>query len=145
MSHVRTQLRTALQSALTGLPTTGSRVAINRSAPVAAAQTPCLLITTPGEEVEMLDAAGQYVRRRIAVQVEAVASGTTLDDQLDQMAAEVEAAIFSLRAAFPQSKSIEYQGMQMERDDTSSPPMGSLRMLYQIQVITLATDPETAL
>lgn len=145
MSHVRTQLRAALQAALTGLPTTGDRVSINRSAPVSSARTPCLLITTPAEEAERADVSGQYVSRVIAVQVEAVASGATIDEQLDQAAAEVEPAVFALRNVFPKIKSIEYQGMQMERDDTASPPIGSMRMMYQIQLITLAADPETAL
>lgn len=145
-THVRTQLRQALQVALTGLPTTLDRVSINRSSPVPASRTPCLLVTTPSEEVEQMGMGVAYVMRNITVQVDAVASGDGIDDQLDQMAAEVEQAIFTVKEGFSAIKGDPlYQGMQLERDDSTSPPLGYLRMTYQISLITAATDPKTPL
>lgn len=147
MSHIRTQLRAALQSALTGLPTTGDRVSINRSAPVSAARTPCLLITTSREEVEQIGSmVSPMIMRRITVVIEAAASGAGLDAQLDQIAVEIESAMAGLGLLNGLLKDApRYTEAQIEHDDTASPPMGYLRLAYQLIAATATHNPASPL
>ena len=147
MSHIRTQLRAALQSALTGLPTTGDRVSINRSAPVSAARTPCLLITTPREEIEQVGAmASPIIMRRITVVIEAAASGTDLDAQLDQIAVEVETAMAGIGMLNGMLKDApRYTEAQIEHEDAASPPLGYLRLAYEFVVASATNNPASPL
>ena len=51
MAHVRTSIRTAIASRLTGLTTTGSRVYPSRIQPLADANLPCLRVYLDEEEI----------------------------------------------------------------------------------------------
>lgn len=145
MSHVRTQLRQALQAALTSLPTTGPRVEINRSAPVSAARAPCLLITTPSERAAQIGTLSvPRVMRTVTVVIEAVAAGADLDAQLDQIGLEVEQAMAGVGLLGGLIKSPpQYSEMQMDREDTASPPVGYLRMAWQCDMATTHINPDT--
>lgn len=147
MSHVRTQLRAALQSALTGLPSTGDRVSINRSSPFSAARTPCLLITTPREDVEQFGAmSSPMIMRRVIVVIEAATTGSDLDTQLDQIAVEVETAMAGLGMLNGLLKnSPRYIEAQIEHEDAASPPLGYLRLAYELVVATATNNPESPL
>lgn len=144
MSHVRTQLRTALQAALTGLPTTADRVEINRSAPVSAARAPCLLITTPSERATQIGTLSvPRVMRTVTVIIEAVAAGADLDGQLDQISLEVEQAMAGIGMLGGLLKSpAQYTEMQLDREDTASPPVGYLRMAWQLDTATTHSNPD---
>ncbi|MDD3675887.1 MAG: hypothetical protein PHE98_10245 [Thauera propionica] len=144
MSHVRTQLRQALQAALTSLPTTGPRVEINRSAPVSAARAPCLLITTPSERAAQIGTLSvPRVMRTVTVVIEAVAAGADLDAQLDQIGLEVEQAMAGVGLLGGLIKSPpQYSEMQMDREDTASPPVGYLRMAWQCDMATTHINPD---
>lgn len=144
MTHVRTQLRTALQAALTGLPTTADRVEINRSAPVAASRAPCLLITTPSEHATQIGTLSvPRVMRTVTVIIEAVAAGADLDGQLDQISLEVEQAmaVIGLLGGLLKSPA-QYTEMQLDREDTASPPVGYLRMAWQLDTATTHSNPD---
>lgn len=144
MSHVRTQLRLALQAALAGLPTTGPRVEINRSSPVSAARAPCLLITTPSERAAQIGTLSvPLVMRTVTVVIEAVAAGVDLDAQLDQIGLEVEQAMAGVGLLGGLIKSPpQYSEMQMDREDTASPPVGYLRMAWQCDMVTTHINPD---
>lgn len=93
--HVRTRIRDAVAAAVTGLPTTGNRVEVERERQLAAGHEPTLLIYV-GPESSERDAAARppILRREIELVVEARASG--LDDPqatLDVIAEEVEMAL----------------------------------------------------
>lgn len=144
MTHVRAQLRTALQAALTGLPTTADRVEINRSAPVAASRAPCLLITTPSERATQIGTLSvPRVMRTVTVIIEAVAAGADLDGQLDQISLEVEQAMAGIGMLGGLLKSpAQYTEMQLDREDTASPPVGYLRMAWQLDTATTHSNPD---
>ena len=144
MSHVRTQLREALRTALTGLPATADRVDINRSAPVSATRAPCLLITTPTERAAQIGTLSvPRVMRTVTVIIEAVAAGAELDAQLDQISLEVEQAMAGVGMLDGLLKSPpQYSEMQLEREDTASPPMGYLRMAWQCDMATTHSNPD---
>ena len=91
MSHVRQQIRDQLKTTLTGLATTGANVFDSRVYDHDV--VPSLTIYTLSEELGEESANKQL--RLLSIVVEARAKATTnLDNTLDTIGAEVEAAIF---------------------------------------------------
>lgn len=95
MSHVRTQIKAAAITALTGLTTTGARVFSERAYPTD--DLPCLCITTGEEEVETVELGpGATQERTIELLVEGFAAAASgVDTLLDTIQSEVEVALFS--------------------------------------------------
>ncbi|WP_277080825.1 hypothetical protein [Thauera propionica] len=117
---------------------------INRSAPVSAARAPCLLITTPSERAAQIGTLSvPRVMRTVTVVIEAVAAGADLDAQLDQIGLEVEQAMAGVGLLGGLIKSPpQYSEMQMDREDTASPPVGYLRMAWQCDMATTHINPD---
>lgn len=91
MSHARQQIRDQAKTTLTGLSTTGTNVFKFRVYPMAAASLPGLIIYTKEEESER---SGDGLIRVLSLAVEGYAQATAdVEDTLDDMAEEVEAAI----------------------------------------------------
>lgn len=144
MSHIRKQIRDAIKPALTGLALTGSRVYVNRVAPVAAVDTPCLVIQTPDEELSNLRLLGPlHYQRTLTITIDAYVSGATLDDQLDAVCAQIEPAIANAGAL---TGLIDYpltlESVRFEFEDQASPPVAVARMRFTAQTATLAATPE---
>lgn len=96
MPHARRAIVLAAVTALTGLATTGSRVHASRAWPVAAGNTPCLLIYARNERSAPLTMKGAARRlgRELVLAVEGVVAETTDSDAtLDQIALEIETAL----------------------------------------------------
>lgn len=144
MSHIRKQIRDALASALTALPLTGSRVYVNRSAPVAASDTPCLVIQTAAEDLTNLRLLGPvHYRRTLDLTIDAYVSGAALDDALDAVCAQIEPAVANAGTLsglidYP----LELQAVRFEFEDVASPPVAVARLRYTAETSTLATTPE---
>lgn len=133
MSHVRTQLRTALVATLTGLATTGNRVHASRMRPRTAAEMPCLLVTTGDERIESVAQQFGPLDRQLTVHVRGFALGATADSTLDQIALEVETALAGSAYAL--------QGIEVDFDDDLDKPVGSITLTYQIPYFTQAGNP----
>ncbi len=97
MSHVRQQIRDAAYTLLTGLNTTGANVFKSRLYPLNETELPGLCIYTNAEEPD--DEQGKFDVfdvRRLTLSVEGHGKLVTgLEDQLDDMAGEVEDAILT--------------------------------------------------
>lgn len=96
--HVRRQIRDAVVQALTGLPTTAARVYVGRARPLAPAHEPTLLVYTRSETA-VRGAGGRQPKldRVVILDVEGrVSLPDAPDDVLDQIAVEVEAAMWGL-------------------------------------------------
>jgi len=95
--HTRQAIREALKTQLTGLTTTGANVYASRVHPLAAPKLPCLLIFTDIERVQYVTMGLPRTQERtLSVKLEAYVKGVSgCDDKLDDIAAEVEAAIYS--------------------------------------------------
>lgn len=95
--HVRTQLRHAAVTLLTGLPTTVDRVYRGRRRNLGDNHAPALLIYTDDEDTVLASQGSPAVQdRSVTLMVEGRANGTDsadLEDLLDGIAAEVEPAI----------------------------------------------------
>lgn len=95
--HARKQIRDAILERLAGLPTTGDRVFTGRVHPVQRAEKPLLLLWSR-EEPAAPGSSGRPVllERTYTLVVEALAENAdpaALEDTLDRIAAEVEAAL----------------------------------------------------
>lgn len=97
MPHARKSIRDGLVTALTGLATTGSRVYRTRLYPLANGKLPGLAIYTNSEETSYLTMRQpRTLEKKLMIDVEIYVKGTTnYDDSLDQIALEIEAAIYT--------------------------------------------------
>lgn len=91
---IRKEVRDAVESALGGLATTGANVFGSRVRPLKRDELPALNVLGGDEELERGDISTDAADRRMRPIVEAtVARVDGYDDELDQVIAEVEAAI----------------------------------------------------
>lgn len=94
--HVRKQIRNAAKAALQGLPTTGDRVYISRVYPLQQSQLPGLLVYTPSEDSGREDSPTETMRD-VQLQVHGLVRLTeNLENELDDIAFEVEQALDEL-------------------------------------------------
>lgn len=92
-THIRKQVRESAKSALTGLTTSGANVFSGRVAPLTSGEVPGILVFLNIEDGQP-DALGT-TRRDGVLRIEGVARGNDeLIDTLDQMALEIETAIY---------------------------------------------------
>ncbi len=141
--HVRKQIRNAAKGALQGLGTTGSRVFISRVYPLDKAKLPGLLIFTPAEDSDR-EASPTDLMRDMTLQVHGVvAISGNLEDELDDIALEVEQALDDLGLA---GLAKIYHGIQgtvstLAGEDVDK-PHGAIAMefLYTYRTVTGAPD-----
>lgn len=98
MAHQRKQVRDAIVARLIAAATAaGSNVFANRAKPLFVTELPAILVYTKNETVEIANESPREYRRGLVVSLELVATGAneaSVDDALDDLAEEVEAAIF---------------------------------------------------
>lgn len=100
--HRRAVIRSAIVSAITGLPTTGGNVTSGPAHPSTAQSLPGLSVITGPEEIEpderimIQPVAGKWLQdRSVEFSIECRASGDSVDGQIDQICLEVEQALNS--------------------------------------------------
>lgn len=146
MSHVRTQIRDAFVSRLTGLATTGARCYGSRLRPPAAVE-PFLLVFI-GDEDSDTTVGGEVRERRAQLVVVAVAKEQgDMEDRLDQILLEVEIAVAT---AADQTfggliKAIGAPSVSPDVSDGLEKPVGINEIRYPITYYTAATNPATPL
>ena len=145
MAHGRKQIRDALVAAVTGLATTGSRVFPSRVHPLPKDLEPSLLVYAM-RETSAGDTMGRPItlERTVTIAVEAVVKeSTTADDTLDQVAAEVEAAV----GGDPHLGGIVLDTVLTETDIAFSGegemPVGRMRLEFETVYRTKENDAET--
>lgn len=142
--HVRKQLRDAVATAVTGLTTTGARVYGWRVyALQEATELPALSVYITDEEASRLTVhAPAVVERRPVVHVQAVAKASaTVEDTLDLIAKEVEAALASGVTIGSKTVALEYTGCEVDiaRGDK---PIGMLDLRFSAVLFNSATAPD---
>ena len=114
MTHKRQTIRDNVATLVTGLTETGSNVFSSRVYPVEAAALPCLLVYVGSEEADTDSDSMGNVRTIIAdlnIEVRA-AKSTGLDDQLDDILEDVQAAIAADRKlSSTLARRIDYVGI----------------------------------
>lgn len=134
MSHVRTQIRTAIAAALAPVATTH----VARVYQIDPATLPVLLVASGPEAIEgQLDT----LYRRYQVIVEAVTSGT--DDALDALLVGVEEALTGDLGGLV----VHLQPVSVEISNSAegSAPIGRARITYEALYRTSYADPETSI
>lgn len=145
-NHAHRQIREAVETLLTGLSTTGSRVYANRLQPMADANLPGLRVFMDEEEIDEASAGSpQLLYRRVALVVECCAkANTTLDDTLDASSKEVEAALCSDITIGAHKLETLYAGMQFD-DALSDKPVGVKRLRFFVKFVTASNAPDVFL
>jgi hypothetical protein len=143
MPHVRQQIREAAATALTGLATTSTRVYQSRVYPLRDADLPCLLISTDDETITSTSIGSLQLERALKLTVRAVAKATSsLDDTLDQILAEVEAAL-SGSTLGGLCKQTMPDSISVQMDDTLDKPAGVATLTYTVTYFTAGSAPGT--
>lgn len=147
MAHLRTQIRDAIQTLLTGLPTTGSNVFAGRALPLTAGKTPALVIFTFPDVPVYEDGAEMgdtvcIVQHDLTVEVEGYASDST-DDKLDQIALEVEQAMYTDERLGGLAQGIRLAGQDAARDGAGARIEGAIVMQFIVSYLAAEGDPET--
>jgi hypothetical protein len=145
--HIRKQVREAAKTALTGLATTGSNVFSGRISQLRDSEMPGLLVYLNFEDGQA-DASGT-MRRDGQLRIEGVArGGDELIDLLDQIAAEVEVAIFgnAALAALLMAPPPDPPNTRIAIDEPAegaAKRTGSVVVAFPIRYRTLMSDPTT--
>lgn len=141
-NHVRQQLREAVATVVTGLTTTSTRVFQSRVYPLQTSELPCLVVTTDGDQVENLTVHNPVQQQRTTqLRIEAFAKATSnLDDTLDTICKEVEAAIANSSASTV--KGLMYNGAQIDIEVLGDQPIGKATMLFSKDLYTVSNAPD---
>jgi hypothetical protein len=151
--HVRRQIRDALGTLVTGLATTGARVYLAPVVSIPIAQLPALAVWVDEEALELATgSAPMEYARTITVRVVGFASEATglsgvIDNTLDQIALELEAAIggdATLLGGILNSP-LELVAIGVERSAEGEAPLGRITLTYTARVETSAAAPESPL
>lgn len=150
MTHVRASILAAAAAAVTGLATTGARVYQSRNLPLTATEFPSLCVyarrdPTDYSEASYGDGTVDVVRTaEIHIQGYVVDSdGPTIEATLDQIAAEVETALF---AAFPfaGAQRMKLGEQVLDVDDEGEETVGTIDMIFNVEYRTAEGAPEAA-
>lgn len=145
--HVRKQIRKAAIAGLQGLATTGSRVYESRVYPLAAAKLPGLCIFTPTEASGREDSPSESMRDVTLMIHGLVAISDKLEDELDDIALEVETALDDLAEMDGLAKI--YHGIQGTvttlAGEEVDKPHGAIDLEFLYTYRTRAGSPQTAL
>lgn len=151
-NHVRRQIREAVKTLLTGLPTTGSRVFTNRLQRIDDADLPCLIINYGNEEI--IAESVHYnppLARSLPITIKAYAQANSgFDDVADEMIKEVEAvlsvAVFDDAALSALAKNLQLQSIdEPEFDGDGAQPVAQVSMQYLITYYTQASTPDISI
>ena len=147
MSHVRQQIRERIATNVTGLTTTASRVFQSRVYNLQSTELPGLLVYTTSEQSERDTFIGSNgLNRVVDVVIEGYAKATSnLDDSLDTISAEVEAAVAADPTCQGACNDLALATTEIEYTGESDQPTGMVRMTFNVIYRTTTTTPTTAI
>lgn len=136
-THLRTSLRDAMATAVTGLTSTGSRVHKSRLYPVAADALPCLLVAC-GEQEQIQQESNYIQQRTLLMTVRGMAKATgDLDATLNQIALEVEAAVQAAGVLGGKVDDVTLIEIRTDVDDSMDKPVGVIELTYRLIFFTV--------
>ena len=140
--HARKQIRDAVETAMTGLTTTGSNVSVTRAWPHEAANVPAWHIRTDSEAADPEMESQNAVYRELTLRLTGIAraSDDTLDDTLDTMAAEAE-AVLGANNLGGLVLSLRLMNTEFEYSREGDKPIGTIDMEWLAEYRTAANDP----
>jgi len=134
----RKAIRDDLVAALTGLVTTEGRVYASRVYPLSAAKLPGLVVYSESEEVQYITMGLPRTQMRVvSFAVEVYVRGTaSYDDDIDTIAAEVEAALYADVERGGLAKDTQITALNFEFSGDGDQPVGVGQMTVEVQYIT---------
>lgn len=148
MTATRKALRHATVAQVkAGVPALGQRVFASRAIPVHERQLPCALVYTEGEQIGNLAESTKHHARRVRLVVTVLEQGfDQVDDSLDDLAAAVEAAIYSdatVGGTVADVTLAQIEGPALV--DTGARVDGEIRLVYEALYDTEYQEPESEL
>jgi len=148
MAHARQQIRESVATIVGSLTTTGTNVFQSRVYNVQETELPCLLIYTTDEEVSgpQSIASPRRIERVLELVIEGKArASATLDDTLDDIAAEVEVAMGADPTLNVNAVDSLLSSVAIEYSADAEQPVGSIVMRYSVAYITTENNPSVLL
>jgi hypothetical protein len=151
VDHIRKQIRNAAVTALTGLTTTGARVFSGRVSRLKETELPGLVVYLTGDDaLEDAYNGGATEARSGTLRIEGIATANdALIDVLDQIALEVETAVFGTAGATLRGLLMVMPGPPSSQLMLEDPPeglglrLGTIVLGFPIQYRTRLGDPST--
>lgn len=148
--HVRTQIRNAVASTLSGLTTTSNRVFVSRVYPMERASLPGLIIITETDEIETsrdsIKAGNLILWSRLQLMVKAYAKGTAnVDATLDQIENEVRKTLISNHTLGGLTIDINWQSTTIQFDGSGEVPIGVAEMLFFVDYRVAQAAPDISI
>lgn len=133
MPHIRTNIRNAIKTAVTGLLTTGSRVFVSRVYPLQPGDLPCLMIYTMEDKSKVATRGpGRLILRTVSIAVDAIVSASSaVDDALDDICRQVEVALHGSTLGGI-ALDVRLDTTTVGLDGSSEQPFGVARMTWLV-------------
>jgi len=146
MAHIRKLIRDDITTTLTGLTTTGSNIYQTRVYPLAENKLPGLAIYTSSESTEYATINPPRTQiRTLIVNVEIYVRGLTgYDNTLDQIALEIEEALYTDLTRGGYAKETRVTGFEAEFSGEGDEPVAYATMTIEVDYMTLENDLETS-
>ena len=146
MSHIRTQIRNKVATALDRLTTTQRNVFKGRFYGLQSAKLPALLVYTSSESAEVTTmGTGRNSDRILTLVVEGYAkSNAVVEDTLDKIAVEVEEALAN-ETLDGLIRDIEYNGFELDANADPEQTVAVIRLTFSIEYSVAEDDVEVAL
>jgi hypothetical protein len=142
MAHLRTTIRRAVVAQLVGKTAAGARVVATKKVPWGGKELPGVSVYTLEEETdleqslrgELRDGAGRVLARRLQVVIQGARALTdAVDDELDALAEEIEAAVDAdptFGVAEVQDAVLASTSIQI--DANAEQPVGAVTLAYAV-------------
>lgn len=143
MAHIRKVIRDDIVTSLTGLASTGSRVYTSRVYPMDSSKLPGIAIYTNSENSEYATIGlPRTIMRTVDVNVEVYVKGVAgHDDSLDQICAEIEAALYSDVTRGGYAKDTKIMSFESQYSGDGDQPVVTGVLLVQVMYITTEGAP----
>lgn len=146
MPTARQQIREALETQLTGLTTTGSRVYTSRVYPLSEDNLPALRIFLERDAYSESYSSNESEWRELSIVVEAIARAVAdVDDTLDTICGEVGDAVASDETLVGRVKWMQNERIDFEITDDGDRPFGMAVMRYTAHYVVDPENPNTLL
>ena len=146
MTHMRKQIRDAIVTALTGLPTTGTHIFKSRVYPNEQQKLPLLCVYALKEDSEIITMGTPYkYQRDLEVMIEGYAKAigvNTLDDVLDLISLEVEEALAVDITLGGLAKNTLLDSTEIDMVGDGEVPVGVIRLTFLVRYVTTNDDVE---
>jgi len=146
MAHVRKMIRDNITSTLTGLSTTGSNVFQTRLFSLGENKLPAICVYTKAEASEYATMTRpRTLIRSLDVAVEFfVKSTANVDDAIDQIALEIEEALYTDQTRGGYAKDTQITDFEADYNSDGEQSVGVGRFTISVEYVTLENDIESA-